>query len=161
VSSVRSQTYSNIECVIVDDASTDDSPAVLGEIERENPHFTIIRKSENAGQTAAFFTGFMASNGQFAVFLDADDLLLPDFVETHVFVHLSLGEPVGFPSADTLQTVGTRVATSSFWNMGRYVSEHRERVATLRRIDVVAPALWPTPCRRAERLERAVYMVPP
>ncbi|WP_331936853.1 glycosyltransferase family A protein [Methylosinus sp.] len=110
VDSVFSQTYPHIECIIVDDASTDDSEAVLESIRRNKPNVDIILHEENFGQTTAFRTGLTASSGEYVVFLDADDLLLPTFVETHLFVHLSLRIAVGFTSSDMFQS---RMAASS------------------------------------------------
>jgi len=89
--SVQKQAYPRVECVIVDDNSSDDSPALLDAIEREAPRFktTILRATENAGQYGAMRRGFAASSGQFIVFLDADDLLDADFVAANVACHLS------------------------------------------------------------------------
>src|SRR5687768_7645834 len=84
--SVQKQAYPRVECIIVDDNSSDESPAVLDEIERGMQHFktTILRSKENAGQYGAMRRGFTAAAGQFIVFLDADDLLDGDFVAANV-----------------------------------------------------------------------------
>ncbi|MGH6812008.1 MAG: glycosyltransferase family 2 protein, partial [Methylocella sp.] len=109
VDSVFGQTYPNIECVIVDNASTDESGAVLRAIEARYANVKIVRRAENGGQTRAALEGFAASAGPYVIFLDADDLLLPSCVETHVFVHLSLRVHVGFTSGDMLQLAGDQV----------------------------------------------------
>ena len=54
--SVVAQTYKNIECVIVDDASTDDSAAILAEIERDHPTIRIIRRNVTVGSGGHFST---------------------------------------------------------------------------------------------------------
>ena len=51
--SVFEQTYPNIECIIVDNASTDCSAAVLLDISREHPGVKILRRKENGGQSLA------------------------------------------------------------------------------------------------------------
>ncbi|HEY8032850.1 MAG TPA: glycosyltransferase family 2 protein [Methylocella sp.] len=109
VDSVFGQTYPNIECVVVDNASTDESSAVLRTIEAAYANVKIIRRADNGGQTRAALEGFAASAGPYVIFLDADDLLLPNCVETHVYVHLSLRVHVGFTSGDMLQTSGDQV----------------------------------------------------
>ncbi|MGA7383807.1 MAG: glycosyltransferase family 2 protein [Methylocella sp.] len=109
VDSVFGQTYPNIECIIVDNASTDESGAVLRAIEAGYAGVKIIRRTDNGGQTRAALDGFAASAGPYVIFLDADDLLLPNCVETHVFVHLSLRVHVGFTSGDMLQVLGDQV----------------------------------------------------
>jgi len=123
--SVAAQSYPHIECVIVDDASTDESERVLDEIERGRAEVKIVRHEVNGGQTAAFRTGFSASSGEYVIFLDADDMLLPTFVETHVFVHLSSRIPVGFSSSDMLQASGSRVVTSTLSHFSAYVASGR------------------------------------
>jgi glycosyltransferase involved in cell wall biosynthesis len=109
VDSVFGQTYPNIECIVVDNASTDESGAVLRAIEARYASVKIIRRTDNGGQTRAALEGFAASAGPYVIFLDADDLLLPKCVETHVFVHLSLRVHVGFTSGDMLQVSGDQV----------------------------------------------------
>ena len=109
VDSVFGQTYPNVECIVVDNASTDESGAVLRAIEARYANVKIIRRADNGGQTRAALEGFAASAGPYVIFLDADDLLLPNCVETHVFVHLSLRVHVGFTSGDMLQVSGDQV----------------------------------------------------
>jgi glycosyltransferase involved in cell wall biosynthesis len=106
VDSVFGQTYPNIECIIIDNASTDESGPVLRAIEARYADLKIIRRADNGGQTRAALEGFAASAGPYVIFLDADDLLLPNCVETHVFVHLSLRIHAGFTSGDMLQVSG-------------------------------------------------------
>jgi len=109
VDSVFGQSYPNVECIVVDNASTDESGAVLGAIEAAYANVRIIRRTNNGGQTRAALEGLAASAGPYIIFLDADDLLLPNCVETHVFVHLSLRIHAGFTSGDMLQVSGDQV----------------------------------------------------
>jgi glycosyltransferase involved in cell wall biosynthesis len=109
VDSIIGQTYPNIECIVVDNASTDESGAVLDAIEAAFSNVKVIRRADNGWQTRAALEGFAVSAGPYVIFLDADDLLLPSCVETHVFVHLSLRVHVGFTSGDMLQVSGDQV----------------------------------------------------
>jgi glycosyltransferase involved in cell wall biosynthesis len=148
VDSVFEQTYPDIECIIIDNASTDDSAAVLCEIERKYPGATIIRRGDNGGQSIAMSEGFAASSGQYLVFLDADDVLLPSFVETHIFVHLSLRLPVGFTSADMFQSVDRRAVLGTFLDLNGYIlwsirSGRANGADLLRRIDESGSEFWP------------------
>lgn len=103
--SVGRQTYPDIECIVVDDHSSDDS---VNQIERfiENDKspvtFKLITHDFTRGQYAAFRTGMGHVTGAFVAFLDADDLLLPDFVSEHIRVHLTL-QPVAFTSSNQYQ----------------------------------------------------------
>jgi glycosyltransferase involved in cell wall biosynthesis len=125
VDSVFGQTYPNIECIIVDNASTDESGAVLRAIEAGYANVKIIRRTDNGGQTRAALDGFAASAGPYVIFLDADDLLLPNCVETHVFVHLSLRIHAGFTSGDMFQVSGDQVVLGTEHAFNRVMNTGR------------------------------------
>ena len=103
VASICSQSYENIECILIDDASTDDSALIIDEIERENPRLIIHRRKVNGGQSAALLDGLSISSGQFVVFVDADDMLLSNSIASHVYVHTCLRPSPGFTCGDMLQ----------------------------------------------------------
>lgn len=73
--SVLFQSYQNLEVVIVDDGSTDDSVAKVEEI--QDSRIRLIRQ-ENGGPSKARNTGVKNAKGEWILFLDADDELLPD-----------------------------------------------------------------------------------
>ncbi len=103
--SVAKQNYPYFKCIVVDDASTDDSVRKIEEyIKSENleGRFILIRHEENRGQMEAFKTGLKYAEGPFVVLLDADDLLFEDFLISHIEAHIS-HFPVAFTSSDQYQ----------------------------------------------------------
>ena len=60
------------ELLLVDDGSTDGSPAVMERLRREEPRIRILRHRKNAGQSAALAWGFRAARGRLVATLDAD-----------------------------------------------------------------------------------------
>lgn len=60
------------EVICVDDASTDRSVAVLRDLRRQHPELRLLRHRVNAGQSAAYATGFAHARGQVVITLDAD-----------------------------------------------------------------------------------------
>lgn len=80
IDSVLSQTYENIEIIVVNDGSTDNSRKV---IERYTPRVRTIEQS-NKGGNAARNAGFVLSKGDYIQFLDADDILAPNKIEEQV-----------------------------------------------------------------------------
>ncbi|RYG53238.1 MAG: glycosyltransferase family 2 protein [Chitinophagaceae bacterium] len=81
IASVVDQTYSNREIIIVDDGSTDNTKDLLRE--KYGQTLTVISQ-QNAGVSAARNTGLEHSSGEYIIFLDADDLLTPAFIEIRV-----------------------------------------------------------------------------
>ena len=79
VRSVRGQTYPAIECIVVDDGSTDDTAPLARTL-----GVRVIEQRANQGVSAARNAGLAAARGTFVLFLDADDELLPDGVARHV-----------------------------------------------------------------------------
>ncbi|MDX3969788.1 MAG: glycosyltransferase [Bradyrhizobium sp.] len=103
--SVLAQTYKNFECVIVDDASTDQSAVIIEEWLRKHsdPRFQFIRSPVNRGQTASFSVGLAAGKGEFVAFLDADDFWFPTFLQQHIEAHLNRDGFVSLSCSDMLQ----------------------------------------------------------
>jgi glycosyltransferase involved in cell wall biosynthesis len=60
------------EVLLVDDGSTDHSPAVLRRLAAADPRLRILRQAENRGQSAAFAAGFRLARGELIATLDAD-----------------------------------------------------------------------------------------
>ena len=100
VTSAIAQTYPAIEIILVDDGSTDESPAIAAQFPVR------YLRQENLGLSAARNTGIRASRGAWLVFLDADDRLLPGGVaagmlalESHPECAMTVGDHA-FISAD-------------------------------------------------------------
>jgi glycosyltransferase involved in cell wall biosynthesis len=77
IDSALNQTYKNLDVIVVDDGSSDDSRAIIASY---GTRITPILK-ENGGQASAFNVGFAASRGEIICLLDADDFFHPDKVE--------------------------------------------------------------------------------
>ncbi|NES99877.1 MAG: glycosyltransferase [Sphaerospermopsis sp. SIO1G1] len=83
IDSALNQTYSNIEVIVVDDGSTDNSHEIIKSYEDR----IIPVLKTNGGQASAFNLGFANSKGEIICFLDADDLFLPGKIKqvVHIF----------------------------------------------------------------------------
>jgi glycosyltransferase involved in cell wall biosynthesis len=76
IDSALNQTYSNIEVIVVDDGSTDNSRKIIGSY--GDKIIPILK--ENGGQASTFNAGFAGSRGDIICFLDSDDIFLPEKV---------------------------------------------------------------------------------
>ena len=76
IESALNQHYENIEIIVVDDGSQDNSRSIISSY-GDNIH-TIFK--QNGGQASAFNAGFQASKGEIVCFLDADDTFMPNKV---------------------------------------------------------------------------------
>ncbi len=80
IQSVLQQTYTSYEIIVVDDASTDGTGALV----QMTPDVRYVRRNRNGGQAAARNTGAQLALGQYVAFLDQDDLWEPTFLQETV-----------------------------------------------------------------------------
>ena len=81
IRSVQTQTYQNIEIILVDDGSTDHSGSMCDTYAGLDDRIKVIHQS-NQGLSAARNTGFAASTGAYIAFVDSDDMISPIYIRT-------------------------------------------------------------------------------
>jgi glycosyltransferase involved in cell wall biosynthesis len=84
VESVRGQTYRNLELIVVDDGSVDDTPALLASLARQEPRLRVIRNDRSLGGAAARNLAIRNAQGMFVTGLDDDDRFTPDRLQSFV-----------------------------------------------------------------------------
>ena len=84
IQSIQRQTFADFELVAVDDASADDSAAILAKYGRSDSRIRPVTHPANRGSLAARLTGIREARGEFITFVDADDSLEPDALELAV-----------------------------------------------------------------------------
>lgn len=77
IESILSQTFSDIECLLIDDGSKDSSGTICDEYALKDDRVKVIHQ-ENSGEMAARARGVRMSRGQYLYFVDADDKIMPD-----------------------------------------------------------------------------------
>ena len=80
IDSIRSQTYENLEIILVDDGSSDNSGAIANQYVKLDKRIRVVHK-KNEKVSAARNTGIDMATGEYICFADADDYLMPDYVE--------------------------------------------------------------------------------
>lgn len=117
--SIKNQTYENIEIIVVDDKSSDNSVELIKNFATQNKEMPVklIEHPENKGQMAAMQTGLLHANGQFVSFIDSDDILIKDYAKTLIRVHMACS--VAFVSGQLIEIgqndeIHTTYSVSSF-----------------------------------------------
>ena len=80
VDSLQGQTLQNIEIILVDDGSKDNSGCLCDEFAQQDPRIHVIHK-QNAGQGLARNDGLNIAKGRYVLFIDSDDFIEPDTCE--------------------------------------------------------------------------------
>lgn len=83
IQSILNQTYNNIEIIVVDDKSTDNTEEIVKNFNEEKIYY--IKHSNNQGACAARNTGIKNAKGEYIAFLDSDDLWKPDKLEKQLY----------------------------------------------------------------------------
>lgn len=104
IDSVLQQSYQNIELIIVDDASSDESQSVIAALANDqSPKIKTIFRTSNGGNCVAFNSGLSISRGKYIIDLAADDILMKERVAEGVRVLEALPEGYGIHYCDVIE----------------------------------------------------------
>jgi glycosyltransferase involved in cell wall biosynthesis len=128
--SVLNQTYTIYHCIIVDDCSTDSSVDLARKYQEADTRFQVVENSTNSGACRCRNTGLAMAQSEYVVFLDSDDIWLPQFLET-MLASLKKAKSFGAAACQALiyenkigDLCGTRFAgVSEPINLERYLQE--------------------------------------
>ena len=84
IESIQSQTYTDWDLLIVDDASTDSTPEILRELAAADQRISILRNPVNRGLAASLNLGWRMARGELIARMDADDISLPHRLQRQV-----------------------------------------------------------------------------
>ena len=118
IDSVLTQTRTDWQLVAVDDGSTDDTADIVAAYAAADSRIVLVRQS-NAGTACARNAGAQLASGRWWVFLDADDMLLPQYLEKQsAFMTREPGYDIYSTNADYLLRDGSRRAV---WRGRRFL----------------------------------------
>lgn len=100
--SVIQQTYPNIQLMVVDDASTDNSVQIINDFLRAHPQIRFFPLPRNVGNCKAFNSALVHAKGEFVIDLAADDVLLPERIAEGVRALDSAGSDYGVNFTDAV-----------------------------------------------------------
>src|SRR5262249_47445225 len=125
IESALDQPGVDVDVLVVDNASTDDSVAVVEAIAARDSRVQLIRHSVNEGPIASFNEGARKTTGEYYVLLCSDDLLTPGSLARSVALleeHPNVGFTFGYVKrfTDELPTAETAVTGWSVWSGRRW-----------------------------------------
>lgn len=119
VESVRQQTYQNLEIIIVDDCSTDDTHEYLEEIAKQDSRIRFFIKEKNSGACVSRNIAIENAKGEFITGLDDDDYFLKNRLE-HFIKEIKNENDILFTNLSVLDTEGIK-----------YVKKYKTRVGAI------------------------------
>jgi glycosyltransferase involved in cell wall biosynthesis/O-antigen ligase len=94
IESVLSQTYKNLEIIIVDDGSTDNTNNIIQKYAKKEKRIIVLSQN-NKGPSAARNLGFSVAKGEYLCIIDGDDIMLPEKIESQACL-LESNPSIGF-----------------------------------------------------------------
>lgn len=84
IDSILNQTYTNLEIILVDDRSPDSCPSICDDYSKKDKRITTIHRKTNGGLSEARNTGMAAAHGEYFLFVDSDDWIAENLIETAI-----------------------------------------------------------------------------
>lgn len=127
IGSSLEQTYSNIEIIIVDNCSSDDSYEIITGIANSESQCAVFQNMRNIGIPGNWNRCVELSKGEYVVLLSADDTLEPDFVERCMNYHLRF-DNLGYVCTEwsTLDEQGNKTFREPFYSKSGVVPAYEE-----------------------------------
>ncbi len=94
IESIINQTYNNLEILLIDDCSQDDSVKVCKKYADIDKRIQIIKKEKNSGVSNTRNIGISEAKGEYISFVDADDIVENDFIELSVNISKNTGSDI-------------------------------------------------------------------
>lgn len=129
INSIRKQTYRNIEIILVDDGSTDNSGAMAEKFALEDKRIRVFHK-ENGGSSSARNLGISHAKGEYIGFIDSDDFIEPEMYERLLSVVLQENLLMAQISRDEIDEQGNQMPDvcippekPELWDCGHFMRE--------------------------------------
>ncbi|MDD5924050.1 MAG: glycosyltransferase [Clostridia bacterium] len=139
--SILSQTYQNIEIVVVNDGSSDKTGEIIDQYSKNYPEKIIGIHKENDGVSKARIDGITASHGSWIGFVDGDDMIASDMYARLMKNALEYNADISHCGYQTIVNDGERI--HKFYDTGRIVKQDNSAgIRDLIEGSFVEPALW-------------------
>lgn len=106
VESAVKQTYPNMEIVLVDDQSRDNSAEIIKELKKKYPNIVYYLQPKNMGAGVARNTALEFAQGRYVAFLDADDIWKPEKTARQLELMKQKNSPFGYTAIEMIDETG-------------------------------------------------------
>lgn len=106
VESAANQTYPNMEIVLVDDQSRDNSADIIKVLQKKYPNIVYHLQPKNMGAGVARNTALELAKGRYVAFLDADDIWKPEKTARQLELMKQKGSPFGYTAIEMIDETG-------------------------------------------------------
>ncbi len=143
IQSVFNQSYSPIQLIVIDDASTDESVRVIVQCLKDKADVIFVKHSGNQGYTKTLNQAVALAKGEWLIDLAADDVLLPNRVQEGIRLVNELGEKYGvhFSDAEMITENGQFIRKHSDRFPHRTIPQGDIYQALINRYFILSPAL--------------------
>lgn len=107
--SVFAQTYKSIEIILVDDCSKDNSAAIIKKYQETHPEIVYYLQPKNMGAGAARNKALELAKGQYAAFLDSDDVWMPDKISRQIELMNVKNSPFSYTAIEMMNEKGETI----------------------------------------------------
>jgi glycosyltransferase involved in cell wall biosynthesis len=112
--SILSQTFQNFELIVLDDASPDDSLAVIQEQLKDHPYQLLVNASNSGQPCSQWLAGIWKASGRYIWIAESDDTCSPFFLERLV-AYLDQGSVLAYCRTTSIDASGTPILDQTFW----------------------------------------------
>ena len=106
LNSVFAQDYKDIEIVLVDDCSKDNSAKIISEFQKSHPEIVYFLQEKNMGAGAARNKALELARGQYVAFLDSDDIWMPDKIGRQISLMKEKNSPFSYTAIEMMDEKG-------------------------------------------------------
>lgn len=102
LNSIFAQDYKNIEIVLVDDCSNDNSAKIIADYQQEHPEIVYYLQEKNMGAGAARNKALELARGRYAAFLDSDDVWMPSKISRQIELMKEKNSPISYTAIEMI-----------------------------------------------------------
>ncbi len=130
LNSILCQTFANIECILVDDYSTDNSIQICERYLNANSNFKLLKNNCNIGSSLTRARGLALAKGKYILFVDSDDWLEPSMIQTMYNAAISNNADIVlcdyYKDNDTSQIVSQSIDGLNKTDIIKYMASYNE-----------------------------------